>query len=372
MDLMERRQFLRLLATGGAAISLPGLLAACGGDDAPIATTGAPATTASTTTTAAPVVIQATTTVDLALSYLKTVEFAGYYLAIENGFYDEEGIALQLFPGGPNAPASEQQVASGNTNFGSVPTESLASAVKAGSDLVGIGAQLQSNMSAFMSLPSNPVRTMEDLVGKRIGSGKAFEEIYRELFRTHGLPTGPDEFIYVPVGRDPTPLLEGQVDVFAGFMSNQALTIEEITGEPAVLLKQQDFGLPLYTGNITVRRSFLEENRDLVVSFLRGTIKGFELNLRDPVPGAVLTTEKYGADLGMTLAKETRANEIYIEASQSDLTREKGLFWVDLDFIRGPIYEGLKFFGLEDLPDPSTYWDLSVLEEIYGDTNHLL
>ena len=98
MDLMERRQFLRLLATGGAAISLPGLLAACGGDDAPIATTGAPATTAGATTTAAPVVIQATTTVDLALSYLKTVEFAGYYLAIENGFYDEEGIALQQFP----------------------------------------------------------------------------------------------------------------------------------------------------------------------------------------------------------------------------------------------------------------------------------
>ena len=365
MQQIGRRRLLQYLTLGtGAVIAGPTLLAACGGGDD--SSTSSAATSGAT---GGATVGGGVTDVGIQLSWLKTVEFAGYYLALQNGYYEQEGMDVELLAGGPNAPAPEQSVAGGASEFGSVAFSNLVSAVKAGADLVCVGSQLQRNMNAFISLPDDPCPTLESMVGKKIGgSNPAFEEVYANMFESAGLPA---DFTFVPTGADPTPLIEGQVDVYAGFMNNQPLTLEEKGFQP-IVLAFQDIGIPWYTGNITMERSFLEENRDAVVRFMRGTIKGFELNMVDPAPGAELTVTEYGTDLGLTLEKETKSNVIYIESQQSPVTEEKGLFWVDFDFIRGPVYEGLAKYGLSDLPDPEEYYDLSVLEEVYGGRTTLL
>jgi ABC-type nitrate/sulfonate/bicarbonate transport system substrate-binding protein len=360
MTTIGRRRFLHLLAAGtGAVVAGPTLLAACGGSSSKSVSTTTGASGGGATTAAA----KTNAKVGIQLSWVKTVEFAGYFLADDKGFYKDEALTVDLVAGGPNAPQPEQSVLGGATQFGSPAFSNLVSAVKAGADIVVLGAQLQRNMSAFISLPKNPVRQLKDLVGKKVGGSNAsMEQVFKNMLKSAGLPT---DFTFVPTGADPSPLTEGAVDVYSGFMNNQPLTLQE-RGVETVVLPFQDIGIPWYTGNITVKRSFLKENRDVVTRFMRATMKGYELNAKDPAPGAELTVSKYSTSQGLTAAKETKSNVIYIQSQQSDLTKKKGLFFMDFDYIKGPVYDGLAKYGLTDLPDPSKYIDLSVIEEIYG------
>ncbi|MCU1502980.1 MAG: NMT1/THI5-like protein [Ilumatobacteraceae bacterium] len=91
----------------------------------------------------------------------------------------------------------------------------------------------------------------------------------------------------MPIGSDPTPLTEGAVDVYVGFVNNQPLTLKE-QGVDTVVLAFQDVGIPSYTGTMVVQRSYLEKNRDVVKNFLRATVMGYELNAKDPAAGAEL------------------------------------------------------------------------------------
>ena len=364
----------QLLIGGGAMAVAPAILAACGSDDADdaAATTTAAASggsAAATTAAASGSTPMQTTTVGIQLSWVKTVEFAGYFLADSNGYYAANGLKVNLVAGGPNAPQPEQSIIGGATEFGVPAFSNLASAVKAGAELVTVGAQLQRNMTAFISLPDDPVSSLADLVGKKIGgSNAAYEDVYKNMLKAAGLPT---DFTFVPTGADPSPLTEGAVDVYVGFMNNQPLTLKE-RGIETVVLPFQDVGVPWYTGSITVSKKYLEEHRDTVKAFLEATVMGYELNAKDPAPGAELTVDTYSTDQGLTVEKETASNVIYIQSQSSDLTSSKGFFYMDPDFIAGDVYKGLETFGLTDLPDPATYVDMSLLDEIYGGKTTLL
>ena len=361
---IPRRTMLRYVALGtGAAIVGPTVLTACGSDSDGGSSSGtSPSGSAASGG-------GSTTDVAVQLSWQKTVEFAPYYIADDRGFFAENGLSVELLGGGPNSPAPEQSVTGGSSAFGNASAiGNVVSALDTGADLVVFGAQLQTEMYALISLEDNPVRSLEDLQGKKIGSGTApLEQVYRNLMEANGLD--PD-FEFIPAGFDPAPLLEGQVDVYVGFKNNQPLTMEDMGYEP-VILTHEEIGLPGYHGLQICTRSYLEENRDQVVGFLRATIMGAEIDVSDPAIGAELAANEYGADLGLDVERETRANETYIEAMQSPLTEEKGLYWMDLDRVAGPIYDSLAYWGLTDLPDPESYIDLSVLDEVYGDSNSL-
>ena len=55
--------------------------------------------------------VRAATPVGLQLSWLHSVQFAGSYLALENGWWQDAGLDVTLLQGGPNAPVEPPVVA---------------------------------------------------------------------------------------------------------------------------------------------------------------------------------------------------------------------------------------------------------------------
>jgi hypothetical protein len=94
--------------------------------------------------------------------------------------------------------------------------------------------------------------------------------------------------------------------------------------------------------------------------------------MRDPEEGAHLAVEEYGADLGLDLDQSIRENGKQIELQQSDLTEEKGLLWMDPEFMAGPVFEGIRATGRDRLPEVDQLVDLSFLEEAYDGRTSLL
>ena len=354
----DRRSFLRMSGYGAGAVLLGGALAACGDDEESSAAEGSGLTAAS-----------------LAMGWISNVEYGGNWLAIDRGFYDDEGIEIEYLTGGPNAPTPTISVAAGDAQIGVESSlRRFADAVIEGNDFVIFGTQYQTSPGGVLSLAEKPVRTPEDLVGIRFLGQEGVDITIDAVLDIAGLDK---DYEFIPAGFTPDPLVEGAGDAYSCFVVNQPITLEEqfamVAGEDYVVTTWADLGLPSYANMYFCQRSFAEENHDYLVKFLRATIKGWELNTtEDPGVAAALAVDEYGADLGLDINQQTRQNELQIPLMQGPLTEEKGLFWLDADTLGGEMWAALEAAGRDSLPDAASVIDLSVIEDVYDGETSLL
>lgn len=343
---LSRRSFLfRSAGIGGAALLAPSLLAACGD-----------AGSSSTSTPGAGLV-------RTQLAWVKNVEFAGMWVAEDKGYFADEKVNVEWFAGGPNAPTAESVVAGGTANVGMTTFfDQLIDGITADNSLVMFGTQFQDSPLALISSAKAPIRTPRDLTGKRIGGQTGNERYIDAIFTVNGLK--PD-YTFVPIGFDPQPLIEGAVDAMFGFNTNQTLILRE-QGFDDVTVLTSEFGLPAYANVLFAKRSYIDENFDLLVSYMRAMARGWQVSIEQPDLGAELAVNDFGADLGLSLDQQKQENRIQQELMQSDLTRSSGLFRMSADFIEDKVYPWLTASGRTNLPDLSVSFDDSILAAVYA------
>jgi ABC-type nitrate/sulfonate/bicarbonate transport system substrate-binding protein len=169
----------------------------------------------------------------------------------------------------------------------------------------------------------------------------------------------------VKVGFTPDPLVQGQCDAYTCYVTNQPLSLAE-KGIEHLTVTYDAMGYKAYGNILFAKRDYLEKNRDLLVGYLRATIKGWEENELDPAVGARHSVDIYGKDLGLSLDQQIAENEAQIELTKSELTDRKGLFWIDKETVAGPMYDALRASGLAELPDIDRFVDTSLLEDAYA------
>ena len=109
-------------------------------------------------------------------------------------------------------------------------------------------------------------------------------------------------------------------------------------------------------------RDTLENNREAIVGFLRGEIKGWQDYVADPTLAVDLTVNKYGADGGLTIEASRRSRRsVSSSILVTPTTIEHGLLWMSEDDIASNIAT-VKALGVDVDED---LFDTSLLEEIY-------
>lgn len=364
MNHLTRRNFMRAAGAGTGALFLPQLLVAYGSSDDDAATSGdATATTAAGSTAPGELDV-----IRQANGWINNVEFGGVWLAIENGYFADQGIDPTFLEGGPNAPAPPVAVSAGDAQIGQDPSmlRIFQAMAEGGDDFVLFGTQFQTSPSGVISTPARPVQTAEDLVGIKFLGQPGAEANVKAALKLGGFDDTDYEFI--PAGFTPEPLMEGQGEAYSAFLTNQPLILAEqgyVEGEDYITATWEQLGLPLYSNVMFGPRSYVEENHDLLVRFMRALILGWEVNEDDPTVAAALSVEKYGVDLGLDLAQQIAENETQIPLHRNELTEEKGLFWIDPDRVADEMYPVLEAVGVDPLPDLETLFDLTILEDAF-------
>jgi ABC-type nitrate/sulfonate/bicarbonate transport system substrate-binding protein len=345
---MDRRRFLvRGLQFGGlAAMGVP-LLSACGDDDKePSGGAGG----------------GKYGRIRIRLSWIKNVEFAGEYLADTRGYYLAEGFSgVELVSGGPSAPPQDTDVVTKQAFVGISAPDITGAAVKEGAPLKIIGAQYQKNPFCVMSLAEKPIRTPQDMYGKRIGVQATNETVWAAFLKAAGLDGS--RIRKVPAQFDPTPLTTGEVDGWFSFVTNEPNTLK-VKGVETVTFKLADFGYPLVSETYMVLDETIRKDREKVKAFLRAEVRGWKDSLADPSAGARLTVEKYGANLGLDIAEQTLESQSQNDLLLTDDTRANGLFSVTDALIEANI-RTLGIAGI-DLRAEQLF-DLSLLREVYAE-----
>lgn len=339
---LDRRRLLRSAGIGATAL-LAASLVAC--------SKSAPAAESA----------EGVTNLPVQLSWVADAEWSPLFLADSNGYYKDNGVSVDLVPGGSDIGAIEGIVAAGNAKIGiATDITTVIAAAADGNPLTVLGSLYQSNLNVLMSPPDAPITDVKQLAGKRIGGPQGTQVKFDAMFKLAGME--PD-YTFVPTGYGPDALINGEVDALAGFVTDEVLAYENQTGHKPAILTFTDAGLPAYTLTIFTTKDVLANEREAVKGFLAATIKGFHDDIADPEAGPKLAVDDYGKSAGLELESQVANNKEYIKLATSPGTDEHGLLWVDSDFVAGPIYRGMEAAGMKTLPVDQVV-DTSLLAEI--------
>jgi NitT/TauT family transport system substrate-binding protein len=230
-----------------------------------------------------------TQTATLQLGWLAGNNNVGEAVAKQLGYFEEEKINLTIQPGGPSIDGVAI-VASGRNDIGQVSSSpSLMLAASQKIPVKCFAAGLQQHPYTFFSLPKKPVRTPQDMIGKKVGIQATGRILLTALLKKHGIVEKDVEVVII--GSEMTPLLTGQADAVAGWLTNTSAL--KALGPDHVDLRLWDTGVQLYALPFYATTTTIEKKPEMVASFLRATARGWAYAYNDPGKAADLLVKEY-------------------------------------------------------------------------------
>lgn len=309
---------------------------------------------------------QGLTPITVALTWITNVEYAGLWIALERGYFRAEGLDVKHLPGGPNAPAPLVTVAAGRAQIGYANWFPFLDAVNKGNDFVMIGYTFPVSPLGILSLAAKPILKPADLVGAKIlAQGPTERTAVEAVLALHNLPKDVN---FVPAGFSPEPLLSRQGDGYTAFVTNQAITLENMglaRGKDFHFVSFDELGYRTYASGLFTTREMLQANRAQVVSFMRALVRGWSDNQKDPSVATKLVLSKYGVDLGLNPKQQARQNEVQLGLLKSPRAPERRILELDRETLTGPMYAAARAAGRTSLPSVEKIADFGVMEEVY-------
>lgn len=212
-----------------------------------------------------------TRTINMQLGWLGGGNQLGEVAAKHLGYFEEEKLDLAIQPGGPSIDGVAI-VASGRFEIGQVSSSpSLMLAASQGIPIRSFAVSAQQHPYAFFSLGKNPIRSPQEMVGKKIGIQATGKILLSALLKRHDIPESDVEVVVI--GADMTPLLSGQVDAVTGWMTNT--TALSVLGEDRVAMKLWDNGVQLYANPFYATSTTIEKDAEMLAGFLRAAGRGW-------------------------------------------------------------------------------------------------
>jgi NitT/TauT family transport system substrate-binding protein len=277
---MKQMRWLFLLA-------MVALVAACA---VPAAAPSAPAgeEAAEAETTAAPAEEAAELTpVRLQLQWVTQSQFAGYYAALDQGYYADEGLDVTILEGAVEI-VPQQVVAAGEAEFGIAWVPKVLASREQGADLVNIAQVFQRSGTLEISWADSGITEPADWAGKRVGTwgfGNEFE-LFAAMRQAGIEPNDPNQVTIVQQPFDMALLLNREIDAAEAMTYNEYAQVLEATNpETGELYQPEDLsvidfnevGTAMLQDHVFARQSWLAEegNEDIAIRFLRASFKGW-------------------------------------------------------------------------------------------------
>jgi len=243
----------------------------------------AAATAALAASLATPAAAQTRDKVVLMLNWYVYSEHAPLYLGKERGFYEAEGIDLEIQEGRGSGP-TVQAVAAGSVNFGYVDVATMMKAAAKGAPVKAVGVALQLSPMSVMGLSEKSVKTPQDIVGKTVAMtpGDSMSQIWPLFLKKTGLQESQFKVVSGDAQTKLNAVINGQADLLLGYLMDQNIKIQDATKKPVTVIRFADYGVSLISSGLIANKETLSTKPDLVKRFLRASTKGFEEAEKNP------------------------------------------------------------------------------------------
>ena len=251
----------------------------------------------------------------LQLQWVTQCQFAGYYVALQKGWYREEGIDLTIKPGGPDLVPVDL-VAARTSDFGTTLLADLSVAIQKGQPVISIGQIQQTNGLLLIAKKSSGIDRPERFSGKRVGVWLGSWEAQFNALLARANQSEKDVRV-ISQGWSMDPFLKGELDVASVMVYNEYHVVLEngIPAEDLLVIDYADYGLAFPGDVLFTSHRLINENPDRCLRMLRASLRGWQYALDHPQE-AVDIVLKYD-ESGI----QTKAHQLSMMAEISRLVR---------------------------------------------------
>lgn len=284
---------------------------------------------------------------------------APYFAAIDNGYFDEAGLDVEISAGQGSLDAIPK-VATGAFPVGFADINSLIKFLdqNPGAPVTAAMMIYDKPPFAIVGRKSLGVEMPKDLEGKVLGAPPpdgAWAQF--PAFATAN-DLDVDAITVEPVGfptREPM-LAEGNVDAVTGFSFSSYLNLVRlgVPEDDISTILMADHGLALYGNAIIVNTNFAADNPELITGFLEAVAAGWRDAIADPASAIESLVERNpAADADL----EQRRLELSIEANvATDYAMENGIGGIEADRMEKALEQLAETYEFQNEPDASLYF----------------
>lgn len=232
--------------------------------------------------------------VTVQLSWFHGVEYAGFYAAIDQGYYKDANIEVVLNAGGPEINPLDE-VGNGNAQFGIGSGDSLITARANGQDFVAVATIFKDNPLAITSLAKDNIQKPEDLIGKTVGAYSVdltnfFDLPFLALLSRTGLERDSMNYALIEDFNGANEIKAGNMDAMSGMFATDQQVMASQAGDELNFIYYKDYGYDVYINAIFVNGDFKNNNPDLIRRFIQATTKGYQYAIENTDAVAQLAT----------------------------------------------------------------------------------
>ena len=255
-------------------------------------------------------------TVRLQLQWVPQAQFAGYFAAEKQGYFQAENLTVQILPGGPDIVPQQVGSAPDGPEFTLSWVPKVLEAREKGSDLVDIAQIFQRSGTLSVTWKKDNITDPCQLAGKKVGTwgfGNEFE-VTAGLLQcglTSGLENKGDptkQYQQVTQAFDMVAFLNHEIDAAEAMIYNEYAQVLESTNpetgqlyspDDLNVINWNDYRVAMLQDAIWARQSWLQQgnNKDIAVRFVRASLKGW-MYCRDHPADCVQYTTDAGSQLG--------------------------------------------------------------------------
>ena len=240
---------------------------------------------------------QAADEVTLQLKWVTQAQFAGYYVALDKGFYEEEGLDVTIKAGGPDI-APVQVLLGGGADVMVDWMPSALAAREQGVPVVNIAQPFKSSGMMLTCLKETGITSPADFKGKTLGVWFFGNEYpFLSWMATLGIPTtgGADGVEVLKQGFNVDPLLQKQAACISTMTYNEYWQVIDagISPDDLVTFKYEDQGVATLEDGLYVLEQNLSDAafEDKMVRFVRASMKGWKYAEANPDEAAMIVLD---------------------------------------------------------------------------------
>jgi len=219
----------------------------------------------------------------LLLNWYVYSEHAPFFLGKERGYFDQEGIDLDIQEG-RGSGVTVQAVAAGTATFGYADVATMIKAASKGAPVTAVGVALQTSPMSAMGFADRNIRKPEDIKGKTVAvtPGDSMSQIWPLFLKKTGLNESEFKTVSGDAQTKLNAVMNGQADLLLGYVMDQAIKLQDATHRAVHPIRFADYGVNLISSGIIANTATLKDKPDMVRRFLRATTKAMEESEKNP------------------------------------------------------------------------------------------
>ena len=227
--------------------------------------------------------------IDLQLRWHHQFQFAGYYAALEKGYYKKVGLDVSIHNGTPEKmPVKE--VLQGHAQYGVANSELLLERLR-GAPLVALAAIYQHSASVLLARKDTEILSPDDLIGKKVMMlGQYVDADFIAMFSNENLNI--NDIHIIPSSFQIQDLIDGKVDAFNSYISNEPYYLKQ-QGVEFTTVNPRNYGIDFYSDILFTTEDEIRYHPERVKAFRQASLEGWYYAMNHPQEIIDLLLNKY-------------------------------------------------------------------------------